>query len=331
MTFLIVIPCLDEEAYLPGLLEQLARENPEAKIVVADGGSTDASRRIVEEAASRNEHIVLLDNPERRQAAAINLAVKHYGEGMRWLIRIDAHCDYPEGYCRGLLESAQRTEGTTSVVVPMVSRGRTCFQKAAATAQNSVIGTGGSPHRHVGQGRFVDHGHHALMDMALFRQVHGYRTDMAHNEDAELDLRLLQAGGRIWLEPASAIFYYPRKTIGALFRQYWGYGRGRAWTRRLHRVPLKTRQMVPLLVPVAAVIVPLALIHPVFAAPLIGWAAAILMAGVLVGARAGGGCALFSGVAAATMHMAWGAGYLYETLIARRRWRRRREAGIDFE
>ena len=46
MSMLIVIPCLNEEAHLPGLLAQLLDENPDARIVVADGGSTDASLRV---------------------------------------------------------------------------------------------------------------------------------------------------------------------------------------------------------------------------------------------------------------------------------------------
>ena len=41
---LVVIPCLNEEAHLSALLARLDREAPSATIVVADGGSSDASR-----------------------------------------------------------------------------------------------------------------------------------------------------------------------------------------------------------------------------------------------------------------------------------------------
>ena len=46
----------------------------------------------------------------------------------------------------GLVEAATATRAE-SVVVPMRTVGESCFQIAAATAQNSRIGAGGSAHR----------------------------------------------------------------------------------------------------------------------------------------------------------------------------------------
>lgn len=305
---LVVIPCLNEEATLADLISTFAQELPEAVIVVADGGSTDRSRAIVEELRQTIPTLHLLDNPQRFQSAGINRAVAAYGAGRTWLLRIDAHAGYPQGYAAALLAAAGRT-GATSVVVPMVSRGESGFQQAAAAAQNSVLGTGGSPHRHLGSGRFVDHGHHALMQIDLFRAVGGYREDMTHNEDAELDLRLAAAGGRIWLEPAAAIVYYPRRSPGALWRQYLGYGRGRARTLRLHGRRPALRQVLPLLPLGALLLAPLALWNAWFLAPLIAWAGLCLVGGVIVGWRAGAGWALLAGVPAALSHFAWAVGF----------------------
>jgi succinoglycan biosynthesis protein ExoA len=306
---LVVIPCLNEAAHLPGLLAQLLAEHPGSRIVVADGGSSDGSREIVSELGRAHPGLCLLDNPRRIQSAGINLAVSQLGRDCDWLLRIDAHCDYPAGYGAGLLAAAERS-GATSVVVPMITRGRTCFQRAVAAAQNSVIGTGGSPHRHLGTGRFVDHGHHALMRLDLYRQVGGYREDMSHNEDAELDLRLIAAGGSIWLEPGQAITYYPRRDPLSLWRQYRGYGAGRARTLALHRRKPKLRQLVPLGVAGAA---GLALGAPLWwplALPLVSWAVLVLLAGLVVGMRAGGGCALMAGLPAMIMHLAWSIGFI---------------------
>jgi succinoglycan biosynthesis protein ExoA len=306
---LIVVPCLDEERHLPPLLAQLRGDNPAALIVVADGGSRDRSREIVAAMARTDPGIVLLDNPDRIQSTGINRAVAAHHAGREWLLRIDAHCQYPPAYAARLLAAAEE-RGATSVAVPMVSKGDGCFQRAAAAAQNSVLGTGGSPHRHVGEGRFVDHGHHALMRLALFRGVGGYREDMSHNEDAELDLRLIAAGGRIWLETGLALTYFPRSDPRGLWRQYFGYGRGRARTLVLHRRRPKLRQLVPLAVAGALGLALLAPWMPLLAAPLIAWAVLVTGAGLVVGARAGGGCALFAGVPAMISHLAWSLGFL---------------------
>lgn len=317
---LIVIPCLNEERYLPALLDQLLRDVKGALVVVADGGSADRSRAIVAQLAQRYGNLVLLNNPARIQSAGVNLAVRRFGGGRRWLVRVDAHALYPEGYV-DRLKLAAAAKGGTSVVVPMVSAGLGCFQKAAAVAQNSVLGTGGAPHRHLGEGRWVDHGHHALFDIALYASVGGYDENFAFNEDSELDRRLLAAGGRLWLEPMAAITYFPRRAISPLFRQYRNYGSGRARNLRRHPVPMKMRQMVPLAVaPAVAAGLAGALLAAfwtpalLLAVPVLCWLVATLGGGVLLGLKAGNACAAGSGVAAATMHLGWSLGYLEEAL-----------------
>lgn len=308
---LIVIPCLNEEEHLPTLLDRFVAENPRALIVVADGGSTDLSRAIVDGRAKRSSNLVLLDNPERIQAAGVNRAVERYGADFDWLLRADAHCGYPRAFARRLMETAEMRQAA-SVVVPMVSRGTGIFQVAAAAAQNSVLGTGGSPHRHVRKGGYVDHGHHALIDLRLFEAVGGYREDMAANEDAELDLRLAASGGRIWLEPSLAITYYPRSSPRHLWRQYFRYGTGRARTLLLHRVRPKLRQLLPIASAVAVMLALLAPVWPWLAAPAAIWLLLTLGGGIFIGLRSGKPAALLAGVAAAIMHLSWGLGFALE-------------------
>jgi succinoglycan biosynthesis protein ExoA len=312
---LIVIPCLNEAANLQQLLDQFARQAPGARIVVADGGSSDGSQAIVASAAARNDLVQLLDNPARIQSAGINAAVPRFGGGRRWLVRVDAHCSYPDNYVATLLAAAA-THGAGSVVVPMLTHGTGCFQQAVAAAQNSVLGTGGSAHRHVGEGRFVDHGHHALMAIKDFSQAGGYDSSFSHNEDAELDHRLITSGTRIWLEPEAAVGYQPRATATGLFRQYRNYGHGRAKTVAKHRLALRPRQLAPLLilpiVLVAALSVAGSFLLPqllVLALPAALWALVALGYGALLGLRQRRPCAMAAGVAAMIMHFAWSLGY----------------------
>ncbi|MGF7156484.1 glycosyltransferase family 2 protein [Novosphingobium gossypii] len=320
---LIIVPCLNEEAHLSALLATLLRQADGATVVVVDGGSRDRSREIVIQLAVRNANLILLDNPKQIQSAAVNLAARRYGAGRRWLLRIDAHADYPEDFIIQL-RSAADVRQATSVVVPMVTKGRVCFQKAAAAAQNSVLGTGGAPHRHLGRGQWVEHGHHAFFDLELFMAVGGYDENFAANEDAELDRRLLNAGGRIWLEPQAAITYYPRSSARALFRQYRNYGKGRARNLRRHPSPVKLRQMLPLAVMPAACSAVAGLVllaqHPaafLLMLPALCWMVAAIAVGAWLGWRSGCRCAAGAGFAAMTMHMAWSLGFI-EVALSRR-------------
>src|ERR1700716_3617182 len=141
---LVVIPCLNEEDHIERVVTKLAAEADRVnlKIVVADGGSTDRTRAIVKRLADSNRQIALMDNSKRIQSAALNAAVRKYGRGVRFLIRVDAHADYPNRYCERLLKVQARTQAD-SVVVSMRTEGHTCFQRAAAAGQNSILGNGG--------------------------------------------------------------------------------------------------------------------------------------------------------------------------------------------
>ncbi|MGB3472815.1 MAG: glycosyltransferase family 2 protein [Erythrobacter sp.] len=312
MGVLAIIPCLNEARHIEAVVRQMLAEPDIATLVVADGGSTDATRAIVDEMATLEPRLHVIENPHRIQSAGVNLAVRKFACDHAWILRIDAHCRYPAGYASLLLSAAQE-HNADCVVVPMITSGSSAFQRAVAMAQNSILGTGGSPHRHVASGRFVDHGHHALMKRDLFTHVGGYCEAMACNEDAELDYRINQAGGRIWLEPAAAIVYTPRANVRALWKQYFRYGKGRAQTLRRHRLTPKVRQTLPLLVPVAGGLFLLGPIHWLFVIPLAIWLVACGVGGIAAARRVAKiSSGLQVGLAAATMHAAWGCGFLTE-------------------
>ncbi|MGB3536639.1 MAG: glycosyltransferase family 2 protein [Mesorhizobium sp.] len=317
---MVVIPCLNEVDHIGALIDQLLEpaERLGMTIVVADGGSTDGTRATVREIAATVPRVVLLDNPRRLQSAAINLAVAELGHDVDTFIRIDAHGGYPDDYCDWLLEEAAAT-GADSVVVSMATIGFGPFQKAAATAQNSKLGNGGSPHREGAPGRWTDHGHHALMRVAAFRAVGGYDENFSHNEDAELDFRLSAAGYRIWMTDKTFMTYYPRSTAGALFRQYLAYGRGRAKNILKHGTRLKVRQAIPLLVLPIVAGMTLAFLSLAALVPAALWAGACIGYGAWIAVRQRNPYGPLAGISAMIMHLAWSTGFWLEYLESRKR------------
>ena len=307
----VIVPTLNEEAHIGALLtDLLSAPSPEIlEIWVVDGGSQDRTRQIVQAVMSVDPRVRLLDNPQRRQGAAVNLAARLADARVDVLVRLDAHADYPPDFVQ-LVSSSLHNKQADSVVVRLLSQGRTCFQRAVATMSNSSLGTGGSLHRVGGPSRWVDHGHHAAFRRDRFIQLEGYDTRFVANEDAEFDARLRRAGGRIWLDGDLDIVYWPRSKPTTLGKQYFSYGRGRAQNVRLHG-GLKLRQLAaPLLVLSMLVsffvspINPLCLLLPMFYF-------LTLVAISLIGAfRSLDVCQLAAGGALAIMHGAWGLGFL---------------------
>lgn len=326
MTLLIVIPTLNEAAHIRGVLSALLADAPaDALAVVADGGSTDGTPDIVRALMPEEPRLRLIHNPRRLQSAGINLAVDLLGDGRSHLLRADAHAAYPPGFVPALLEEMAST-GAASVTVGMETVAVDAFTKGVAAAQNSLLGTGGSAHRMGSGGRYVDHGHHALMRLEAFRAVGGYDPTQSHNEDAELDHRLRRAGWAIWLTGRVRIRYMPRRSLPALFRQYRAHGRGRAETVMKHGLALKPRQMAPALVPVAVALAGLGLALSVrdagwlmLAGPAALWAGLCLSYGAGLAIKAREAAVLLSGPAAMAMHLGWGIGFLARRLTFRQR------------
>ncbi|HRM74432.1 MAG TPA: glycosyltransferase family 2 protein [Paracoccus sp. (in: a-proteobacteria)] len=320
---LLVVPTLNEARGIEACLRSLLTGDPrlaDADVIVADGGSHDATRQIVAALGAEFPRLRLIDNPARLQSAGINRAVAEAAtDRHRILVRADAHAIYPSGYAMALADRLAAL-GVASVVVPMDSCGKGCFQRAAAWIVDTPLGSGGSAHRGGRRSGEVDHGHHAAMDLDWFHHVGGYDARFSHNEDAELDHRLRAAGGRIWLEADLRLDYQMRPTPGSLARQYWNYGKGRARTVRKHALRPRLRQIAPavnlvlliaglLLMGLGALVGNAALILAGAIWPGLYLAVLGLASGWMV-LRHRSLCGLWAGPALAAMHLPWGFGFL---------------------
>ena len=328
---LIVIPSLNEREHIASVVQAALDDAlaPQALIVVVDGGSTDGTQDIVKGLCDAHPQIRLVHNPARIQSAAVNLAVRTFGAEREWLVRMDAHAEYPRNFASSLIDAAL-TKHAQAVVVPMRSEadpalGAPCFQVAAAAAQNSRLGTGGAAHRMGGASCWIDHGHHALIRIETYQDVGGYDETLATNEDVDFDIRLGQLGGRVWLSVENEIVYFPRKTVRSLWKQYFRFGKGRATTFRKHGHHPKPRQWIMILLAPAVFYSALAPLYPIFLLPVAVWSAACLAYGVSLGLAASHLCAAGSGVAAMAMHLSWSLGFW----TAQLQFRLQRSTGAD--
>jgi succinoglycan biosynthesis protein ExoA len=310
----IIVPTLNEEKYIRKAVGSLIPpdESVDYELIVLDGGSTDHTPLIVKEMAKLNPKIRLETNPARYQSAAVNRGAKIAKPGSNIIIRADSHAEYPPGFVAGLVREL-RERDVASVVVPMRTRGKAFLQRGIAAAQNSRLGNGGASHRIGNSSCYVEHGHHAAFERKTFLAVGGYDESFTHNEDAELDIRLRNSGARIWLCTELAISYFPRSSLGALARQYFNHGSGRARTMLKHRRPPKVRQLLPLGalgVNMLSVASGIGFGWPFFL-PSLAYAGACLTGGLFLALseRDPAGCA--AGPAAIIMHQSWAAGFIF--------------------
>src|SRR5215468_7969308 len=75
----IAMPCLNEEGYIEDCIRCVQSQDyprDRIEILVADGGSMDATREILGRLAADDPRIVVIDNPDRIQAAGLNAMIR---------------------------------------------------------------------------------------------------------------------------------------------------------------------------------------------------------------------------------------------------------------
>lgn len=118
MKLSIIIPCLNAELTLAGQLEALARQQwHDWEVIVADNGSTDGSRRVVERFRGRLPGLKWIDASQRRGAGyARNLAVRHAsGEA---LLFCDADDEVADGWLTAMGRALQEHDFVASRLEP---------------------------------------------------------------------------------------------------------------------------------------------------------------------------------------------------------------------
>ena len=325
----IIVPCFNEQRTIGLLLQAIADQSvgPRAlEVVVADGGSTDETRAVVQEFADRNPdlRVRLVDNPTRAIPAALNRAIEQARGGV--IIRLDAHSipqpDYVEQCLRVLRETQAANAGGAWEIHPSAA---TWIARGIAAAAGHRLGAGDARYRTSGKPGPVDTVPFGAYPRSWLERVGPYDETLLTNEDYEYNVRLRQAGGIIWFDPAIRSIYFARPTLGALARQYARYGFWKA--RMLRRYPgtLRWRQALPPAFVLATLILGISALWIPLSRWLLGlqwalYAAAVLAAGITEAwRRRDPTLAAAMPLALAAMHMAWGGALWWGWLTSFRR------------
>jgi succinoglycan biosynthesis protein ExoA len=321
----IAIPCLNEVAHIRSCLETVLAQDYRAgllEIIVADGGSTDGTLAILRSMVDAHPDLRVIANPRRIQATGMNEILRVARGDV--IVRMDVHCSYSSNYVRECVGVLERT-GADCVGGAQRARPTTPFQEALCAALNSWLAVGGARYRSDMAEGFVDTVFLGAYRRRVFETVGLYDPGAATNEDAELNQRLLAAGGRIYLSRSIEVYYYPRESFRALARQYFRYGRGRARTLLKHKRLSTLRPALPFLALACfAMLLTIGTLRPIAF-----WAAAIYVAACAFEAFRVSGAASSHRWATIllvfpTLHLAHAAGFAVGLLryLARRDWGR---------
>ena len=224
----MLLPVFNEAGSIDECLHSLEGQDyaGEWELVVADGGSTDATSDHLARWRVRLPRLLVVDNPRRLQSNALNVAADNTAADV--LIRADAHTTYGPDYVTRSVE-ALLASGAEAVGGPMRPQGDNAFGRAVAAAYRSKIGIGPAPFHHTEEPTEGDTVYLGTMTRQTFLSNGGMRSLPSRvAEDADFFYRLRQRGGRILIDPGIRTTYRPRSTSTALWRQFYRYGLGKA-------------------------------------------------------------------------------------------------------
>lgn len=305
----VVLPILNEERFLVDSVAAILAQDHQGplEVILALGPSTDGTNQIAQEIVAGDPRVLLVDNPSGRTASALNLAIARSQYSI--ICRIDGHAEIDSGYISRAVNVMQET-GAVNVGGIMAAVGQNPFERAVATAMRSPLGVGAARFHVGGSAGPADTVYLGVFQKEKLEEVGGYDERFTRAQDWELNFRLRKAGGIIWFDPELVVTYRPRPNLRALAKQYFEYGRWRRVVIRSHKGTINLRYLAP---PVTVVISVLSVIFGLALKPLLLIPAAFYLLGNLVGSLVIGKNLkekVVLPVILATMHFAWGLGFL---------------------
>lgn len=313
------MPVLDEERHLAASVSAIlasAYAGP-LEVILALGPSQDGTDEVAAELATHDQRVHTVPNPSGRTSAALNAGIAVASHDI--VVRIDGHALIPDDYLTVAVSTLEDT-GADNVGGVMGAVGETDFERAVAAAMTSWFGVGGAAF-HIGGAA----GPALTVYLGCFRRealerVGGFDESMVRAQDWELNHRIRETGGTVWFTPDLRVTYRPRGSVRALAKQYWQYGRWRREVTRRHPGTVSLRYLAaPATVAAISGGAALAAVglltgHRRLAAfgasaPL-AYAVGNLAASIWIGRGEPARVRLRIPAALATMHLAWGAGFL---------------------
>ncbi len=317
----IIVPCYNEEATIGLLLQAILKQTyPRSaiEVIVADGLSTDKTRSQIAAFQTQHSELVvrMVDNPKRIIPSALNAALKAANGEI--IVRLDGHSMPDASYIKCCVEALENSMGDNVGGVWEIQPGGTGWQaRAIAAVAAHPFGVGDAFYRFTTQAGAVDTVPFGAFRKTLVQAIGPYDETLLTNEDYEFNVRVRQHGGRVWLDPAIRSVYIARSSLTALAKQYWRYGFWKSKMLKRYPSTLRWRQALP-----PAFLVSLLVL--ILLSPWLNLARWLLLAEVAVYFLA-----LFSAavqiafqnkdissllgapLAIATMHLAWGGGFIW--------------------
>ena len=246
-TLSIVIAARNEAPYIErNLRSLLANDYPadRVEIIVVDGMSTDGTADVVRRLARQAGNIRLLENPLKITPVAFNLGIAHIRCDIVFFLAV--HASVTPEFLRRSVQALGEHPAAWCAGGAIQTISETFVGQAISAALSCPVGVGNAKFRLGGHKGYVDTVTFCCYWRWVFDRIGLFDEQLVRNQDDEFNLRLILAGGKIYMDGDIVSYYYSRGSLQKLARQYYQYGFWRIRTIEKHRRPAALRQWAPM-------------------------------------------------------------------------------------
>jgi glycosyltransferase involved in cell wall biosynthesis len=316
--FVTIIMPIRNEAYFIELAIRSVLDNDypaeRMEILVVDGMSDDGTREIVARLSKADSRVMMLDNPKRIAPAAMNIGLNAARGDL--FIRVDGHVEIPADFIAKSIRCLHEHPEAWVAGGYIKTVADSYTGQAIASAMRSPIGVGNSRFRLGDYEGWVDTLAFGTHHRWIVDKIGYFDEELVRNQDDEFNLRIILAGGKIWMSKSIQSTYFSRSSLRKLWKQYFQYGFWRIRTLQKHKRPASFRQLVPLLFVLSLLLPGLAglLWKPLWI--LLAVEVALYVLGLMIGAldvgyKSGWRYASLAPIVFAILHFAYGSGSLW--------------------
>lgn len=230
MTVSFCIIAYNEERALPSLLEDVKRQSyphSDMEVILVDSASTDKTKKVMQR-FEKEDHdffrVAVLDNPDKKQAAGWNVAIKAAKGDI--IMRIDAHTMIPGDFVEKNVECIKAGEYVSGGPRPNIIESDTKWQKTLLLAEMSMFGSSIAPYRKGHHKRYVKSVFHGAYRREVFEKAGLFNEALGRTEDNEIHYRIRKAGYKICYNPSIISYQYIRNSWHGMIKQkylngYW--------------------------------------------------------------------------------------------------------------
>jgi glycosyltransferase involved in cell wall biosynthesis len=242
------MPCRNERDYIGKALDSLlSQEGIEGdfEILVADGMSEDGTSEILLTYEEMHPQVKMIRNT--RQAIPFALELLLGSARGEYILRADAHCEYPRDYIKTLLQYLESTHadnvggiwetapGVDTIQANVIA---SCLNSRFCVARSYRTLSGHTPVE-------VETVPFGAWRADHFRKFGPFDKRFLRAQDLEHNIRVKKMGGKIFCLPWLKITYYARETFEKFRKMAFQYGYWKIPVKKKHKIIFSVRQYAP--------------------------------------------------------------------------------------